>query len=456
MPGACLRVLQGSDPVERRACYTPGVGAVPVYRGRFGPAQAERLLWRAGFGPRSGEAHAVAKLGLDGAVEALLKPAAYAATGPEPTDRGLPIAPNDAFGHDHLWWLDRMVRGNQPLIERMTLLWHDWFATSNQKVASQGLMLNQNATLRARALGSFQDLLLDLTHDPAMLIWLDGFKNTNRAPNENYGRELMELFTLGWSNGYTETDVREQARSLTGWRATGGATPRTASFQFVPQLHDAGAKTVFGHTGNYDWQDSCRLCLQHPNHPAYFVQKLWSYFVPTAPDRTTASALASMYATNYAVEPVVRAILRHPAFHEGPRMVTPPVVYTAGLLRMLGRGVDGNIWTQLALQSGQRLFYPPDVSGWDYTRWLDTATFRARWFIAAKALASVPSGAAAPAKPSALLARAVHLLGDVSLTAKTRHALLSFASPALRTASSSNVEISLRQLVAVSPEMNAA
>ena len=124
-------------------------------------------------------------------------------------------------GHDHLWWLDRMVRSNQPLIERMTLLWHDWFATSVADVDSQALMLQQNGLFRSGALGSFHDMLRAVTIDPAMLIWLDGIANRRRRVNENYSRELMELFTLGPDRGaYTETDVREMARALTGWRAT--------------------------------------------------------------------------------------------------------------------------------------------------------------------------------------------------------------------------------------------
>jgi uncharacterized protein (DUF1800 family) len=435
------------------------VAGVPVYAGTFGAQQAERLLWRAGFGPRSGEAVRFAELGLDGAVDSLLNPPAYAAAGAAPTDKGYPIAPADAAGHDHLWWLDRMVRGNQPLVERMTLIWHDWFATSLQKVASQELMLNQNQTLRTNALGSFQDLLTNVTSDPAMLVWLDGIRNTNRAPNENYGRELMELFTLGWSNGYTETDVREQARALTGWRLTAGKqAAQPSDFTYVDRLHDAGSKTIFGKSGNFNWQDSCRLCLQHPKHATYFVQKLWGYFVGAPLDAKTQASLVALYANGYQVKPVVRAILRHPALYTGPRMVKQPVVYTAGLLRALGHGVDGNVWTQLDQQSGQRLFYPPDVAGWDYTRWLDTATFRARWFVAATALAPlrVAEQGGQQQKPATLLARATHLLGDLSLTQKTRHALLSFAGAAVKVASPGAVENALRQLVAVSPDFHTA
>jgi uncharacterized protein (DUF1800 family) len=427
-----------------------------MYTGPFRAAQAERLLWRAGFGPRPGEARTLAQLGLAGAVDTLLNPPDYTAAGPAPTDRGFPIAPSDAFGHDHLWWLDRMVRGNQPLVERMTLVWHDWFATSNQKVGSQALMLNQNQTLRAGALGSFEALLSSVTRDPAMLLWLDGVKNTSRAPNENYGRELMELFTLGASNGYTETDVREQARALTGWRslaAKQGAQP--SDFFFQRQAHDAGAKTIFGRTGPFDWQDSCRLCVTHPDHAGFFVHKLWSYFVPAAPDATTVAGLAALYRKGFAVKPVVAAILQHPALYADARMVKPPVVYTAGLLRALGRGVAGVLWTRLDDQSGQRLFYPPDVAGWDGTRWLDTATFRGRWFLAANALAPfrLDERTGPRLEPASLLDRATHLLGGPVLSPTTRHALLSFTRAALAQANSAVVENSLRQLVAVSPDL---
>jgi uncharacterized protein (DUF1800 family) len=359
-----------------------------------------------------------------------------------------------------------MVRGNQPLIERMTLIWHDWFATSNQKVASQSLMLGQNQLLRDGALGSFSDLLVNVTKDPAMLLWLDGVKNTNRAPNENYGREMMELFTLGASNGYTETDVREQARALTGWHAdfVRGAAP--SNFNFVAQLHDSRAKTVFGKSGNFDWRDSCRLCVQHPNHAAYFVQKLWSYFIPTPPSKSTAASLAALYTNGYAVKPVVSAILRHPDLYAGQRMVKQPVVYTAGLLRVLGRAVDGNVWTQLDLQSGQRLFWPPDVAGWDMSRWLDTATFRARWDIAGYAIRPrvlKEDAKHVPHKADELLARARHLLGEPTLSGQTEAVLKHFAKRSMADAHDRwkkqsyppLIENALRQLLATAPDLQA-
>src|SRR5580765_6619704 len=173
------------------------MSAVPVYTGPFGKEQAERLLWRAGFGARAGEAEKLSKLGLAKAVKSLTQPASVQLVGPEPRDsKGRPLAPNDAFGHDHLWWLDRMVRTSAPLTERMTLVWHSWFATSNQGVGSQKLMLDQNELFRQNALGSFADMLVSVTADPAMLLWLNGNQNVKNKPNENYSRELMELFTL--------------------------------------------------------------------------------------------------------------------------------------------------------------------------------------------------------------------------------------------------------------------
>src|SRR5258708_7029559 len=179
-----------------------GAVGAPVYSGRFGVPEAERLLWRAGFGPRHGEAEALAKLGLHGAVRSLVYPGREHFVGPPPhDDKGPALAPADAWGHDHCWWLDRMVRTSRPLVERMALVWHDWFATSNEGVGSQALMLGQNELFRRHGLGSFSQLLVEVTQDPAMLEWLNGTENRKGSPNENYAREMMELFTLGANRG---------------------------------------------------------------------------------------------------------------------------------------------------------------------------------------------------------------------------------------------------------------
>jgi uncharacterized protein (DUF1800 family) len=427
------------------------VSDVPFYRGPFGKPQAERLLWRAGFGARPGEAEALARRGLDAAVHSLTRPGPMQLVGPEPKDdRGLPLAPADAFGHDHLWWIDRMVRTTTPLVERMALIWHDWFATSNSSVASQRLMLQQNELFRSNALGSFDTLLKAVTTDPAMLIWLSGNQNVKGRANENYARELMELFTLGADRGaYTETDVREQARALTGWRGS-----QAIAFRFDQTQHDTGAKTVFNQTGNYDWQDACRLCLAHPLHPSYFVTRMWSYFVPAPPDQATIDGLVQVYKGRQ-IRPVVEAILKHPVFHTGPRMVKPAVVYNAGLLRTISRGVDTAQWWQLDQSAGMRLFYPPDVAGWRNHRPLDTGTYRARWFIAAL-VQGAAQPADAPSDPTKLLERALGFWGSPTLSAPTRTSLTEFARKQLAHHRAAMVETALRRLVATSPDLHTA
>ena len=442
---------------------------VPVYRGKFDMPQAERLLWRAGFGPRPGEAEALAKLGLHAAVHSLLYPGRERLVGPKPHDaKGRPLAPADAWGHDHCWWLDRMVRTSRPLAERMTLVWHDWFATSNDGVGNQKLTLRQNELFRGHALGSFEQLLLDVTKDPAMLTWLNGTDNSKDAPNENYAREMMELFTLGADRGaYTERDVREQARSLTGWRNDWKPGVGEYNFHYDRTEHDAGTKRVFRKAGRFDWQAACRLCVSHPLHASFFVRKLWSYFVPTAPDHATQSALESMYRDGRQVRPVVQAILLHPVLYDGQRMMKPPIVHLAGLLRRLDAGITSTDWAWIGQLSGQQLFYPPNVAGWDDSRWLDTATYRGRWIAVQRILqdrkldpAHPPAGE--PGDAQRVLAKALAFWNRPTLSDGTHAALLHFAQTALADAGGQKwkrqqypvlVENALRQLIAVSPDL---
>jgi uncharacterized protein (DUF1800 family) len=353
---------------------------VPVYRGKFTAAQAERLLWRAGFGPRGRDLAKLSKKGLRGAVQSLtrVEPKKARLVGPKPhIEDGLPLAPTDAWGHDLLWWLDRMVRSNQQLSERMALVWHDWFATAD---VDARLQIKQNQLFRRGGLGAFDKLLLNVTKDPAMLIWLSGADNHKWAPNENYARELMELFTLGADAGYSENDVREQARALTGWRYDWDDNVGYVNFRFDPSYHDDGTKKIFGKSGRYDWRDSCQLCLNHPAHDDFFVDKLWSYFIPVKAPRKTRAQLKALYKRKKRnVRPLVEAILMHPLLYEGPRMVKPPIVQIAGMLRARGKGIDTESWTWISENAGQRLFYPPNVAGWDDERWLDTARFSGRW-----------------------------------------------------------------------------
>jgi uncharacterized protein (DUF1800 family) len=359
-----------------------------------------------------------------------------------------------------------MVRTTKPLHERMTLVWHDWFATSRDGVGPARLMLRQNQLFRRSGLGSFHVLLLEVTKDPAMLLWLSGVDNEKAAPNENYARELMELFTLGADRGaYTERDVREQARALTGWRNSWGETLGPYHFRYDAKRHDPGFKRIFGKRGRFDWSDSCRLCVHHRLHPSFFVTKLWGYFIPVPPKAGTKRSLQRLYVrSGYRIEPVVEAILRHPALYTGPRMVKPPGVYTAGLLRGLGRGIDTEAWTWLMSLAGQQLFYPPNVAGWDDSRWLDTATFRARWEIAAYAIRPrmlKDDAKHVPHDPHKLLHRAHAVLGHPTLTSHTEATLTHFAKRAMADAKSDwkkrsyppLIENALRQLLATAPDL---
>jgi uncharacterized protein (DUF1800 family) len=228
-------------------------------------------------------------------------------------------------------------------------------------------------------------------------------------------------------------------------------------------------KTIFKKKGAFTWQASVRLAVTHPAHPSFFVRKLWSYFVPTPADEATQRALESTYVSSgRRVKPVVTAILKHPALYEGPRMVKPPVVYNAGLLRRVGRGIDTTAWTWLGTMAGQRLFEPPNVAGWDDGRWLDTATWRGRWTMASHVLRPYtldPGKDSQPFDAQALLDGALEFWNKPQLGDTTRAALLAFAHAGLADAAKSSwkrkqypvmVQNGLRQLIAVSPDMQTA
>jgi len=300
-----------------------------------------------------------------------------------------------------------------------------------------------------------------------MLLWLNGGDNSKDSPNENYGREMMELFTLGHGSGYTEKDVRNQARALTGFRFD-WTDDGPVNFRYDPSRHDTGVKTIFGQSGQFMWKDSCRLCIDHPAHSSFFVQKLWSYFVPTEADRTTLAGLEAIYKSGYQVAPVVGAILKHPVLIAGPRMVKPPVVHQAGMLRRVGAGITTTDWAWIGGLSGQQLFYPPNVAGWDDTRWLDTATWRGRWWIAQATIdpyALNPGHSKKPPDAKKLIDGAIGFWHEPPLGKPTRDALHTFAHRALVDAKGADwkekqyppmIANALRQLIAVSPELQAA
>jgi hypothetical protein len=463
-----LPVAPSSPPAPSPA-PVPAVGSPPITL-----AQARRLLWRAGFGPTLGQAEALAGQPLEQVVFGLTRPAGAATlSGPEPVnEEGKKLEPEDVWGDDHCWWLDRMVRSDQQLVERMTFIFHDWFANSNEQVDSQRMMLEQNELFRAMCFGSFHDLFLAVTTNPAMLVFLDGIYNEKGNSNENYGREMMELFSLGADRGaYTEDDVREIGRALTGWRAEWTESAGLVNFHYDPAYHDEGQKTIFGQTGNWDYADAVRLCVENPLHASFFVTKLWGYFIPSPPDEATLASLQGLYVgSGYSIRAVIEAILQHPDFYEGPELITPPVVYNAGLLRSIGGPSDNPAWAGVSHSAGQQLFYPPNVSGWDFAAWLDTSTTKARWEIASYVTDKTypnpwpQKGEAEYSKtetPAEALANAYAYWANPLLSAESRQCIAEFAETCLREPLADWEQSSyralrqnaLRMLIATSPDM---
>jgi uncharacterized protein (DUF1800 family) len=329
-------------------------------------------------------------------------------------------------------------------------------------------MLDQNNLFRKNALGSFYDLFLAVTTNPAMLVFLNGIKNNKLGVNENYAREMMELFSLGVDRGaYTQDDVHEMARALTGWRAEWSTELHYHDFRFDPSYQDTGSKTIFGQSYNWNGEDAVRLCVSHPLHPSFFVSKMWGYFIPTAPDKQTLASLERIYTSSrYSIRAVVEAILQHPDFYEGPELVTPPVVYNAGLMRATKRYIDTTVWAPLGAAAGQQLFYPPNVSGWDFSSWLATSTVKARWELANAVTAQdypnpwPPGGCTydSTEDPATAIASAMAYWGNPIISGESWECIANFAENCLSGYKSSSTyrairQNALRMLIAASPDM---
>jgi hypothetical protein len=356
----------------------------------WSPKWAAHLYRRAAFGA-SGEDLAEAEcLGPQGTLELLLRGRPEAVETEETlVDVGRVAASRDDVGELLAgWWLYAMLQGGHPLREKMTLFWHNHFATSITKVANAELMFRQNCLLRAHALGRFGPLLQRVSKDDAMLVWLDSNSNVQGRPNENYARELMELFSLGVGH-YTERDIREAARAFTGWHTDGH------SFRFSARLHDTGAKTVLGQTGNWNGDDVVRIVLAQPAAARFLVRKLFQFFVSesTEPSDAFLEPLADGFRkSDYDIAALVRTMLSSRyfyspyAFHQ---RIKSPVEYVLGAVRAVHQprtdgGAEGSPLPQQALvvrlrAMGQQLFAPPNVKGWPGGRsWLNTATMLER------------------------------------------------------------------------------
>jgi uncharacterized protein (DUF1800 family) len=428
-------------------------------------AHVRRLFWRAGFGATPAEAARWASAGQDATIRYLLD-GPRGLSGAAPRIDGKALDPLNVWSHRALWWLDRMVRTQRPLEEKLTLFWHDHFATGGQDTP---LMLAQNRLLRARALSSFRKLLGGVTRDPAMQLFLSLADSTKWAPNENYARELMELFTLG--GGYTERDIREAARSLTGFRTRWGKNGLQRIW-FDPAAHDAGAKRIFGRRGRFGTEDVLDLVVGHPRHAPFLTRKLWDFFVTEPPDAATARALARTYRRSGGrIAAVVERILRHPALYarlDAPDLVKCPLVYVAGTLRTAGIGVTVDDYGWLLQEMGQLPFDPPSVAGWDWgAAWLTSQSAKAGVSFANVLLAwsdhpplEIAKGSGDVTLPAeSQLERALDAVGRPWISDATRRVLLDLATSFLsnlkpweRQDRADMVQRALRHLILAGPD----
>ncbi len=344
-------------------------------------AQLAHLLRRATFGPRTEEVDAAERAGFDATLDTLLTPPAPDAGAARTPPPAVPESTDKAARRDQvrvatLWWLDRMVQADHQLPEKLTFFWHGHWATSVEKVKFAGLLVNQWQTLRTNATGDFGVMLKAMLRDPALIVWLDGQKNTSKAPNENLARELMELFTLGIGN-YGETDVREGARALTGWQI------QDTRAVLNPKRHDVKEKTILGRTGPFDADGFADILLAQPANAGFLASRMWYRYASGEPIPTgTRDRLAAAYRPARDLKALVRALFTDPEFAKTTgKLVKQPVEWAVGAIRQLGVR-PGELPDQQRRQLltaldalGQVPFQPPSVGGWPAgTAWLTTSS----------------------------------------------------------------------------------
>lgn len=381
--------------------------AAPAAEAALGAQGAKLLLTRAGFAPSDADVSAYANLTHTAAVDRLLAGVRTTAVTAAPgwiderfvAPRELRAMSEEArraelqkqvrMGLDlRGWWLREMVATPSPLTERMTLFWHNHFVSAQPKVRYTQLMYRQNVLLRQHALGSFDQLLHAVAKDPAMLIYLDSATNRRGSPNENFAREVMELFTLG-EGQYGENDIKQAARAFTGW----SIDVDTGEYTFRRFLHDGGEKTVFGKTGNFDGDAVLDIVLSQPAAADFIVRKLWREFVSPQPDEVRVKKIAAGFrSSGWNIANTVRALLLQPEViqrTEDNALVKSPAELMVGLVRQSGGEVVQPAAAAVALAGmGQNLFSPPNVRGWPGgDAWINTQTLLSRKTFLERALA---------------------------------------------------------------------
>ena len=385
---------------------------VPTESDPFDEVKAAHLLNRAGFGGTPDEVARVQKLGPQRAVEWLMDfPDAPAveedAENSSPDLSSIAGSPSDfrayyrqlrgkspdekrqlqqqfmqanrqAIEATTGWWMNRMAFGKYPLQEKLTFFWHGHFTTSAKDERAALLMWRQNELLRQNSAGNFETFARAISRDPAMLDYLNNNENRKAHPNENYARELMELFTLGIGN-YTEDDIKQAARAFTGWGHDG------TDFIYRVNQHDDGIKTFFGRSGNFDGDDIITLILQHPACPRFIAGEMFKFLAYEDVDAGLNEALGQvLYTNHYQLRPLLRTILTSRAFYSPQSvgvLIKSPVQLVVGTIRMLGLQMPPTQALASALnQMGQLPLMPPNVRGWPGGRmWINTSTLFIRY-----------------------------------------------------------------------------
>ena len=393
---------------------------------------AAHLLRRAGFGGTATEVTAAVRDGLTATVERLVD---YEGIDNSALDARLAAAALDLDTTQGIirWWLIRMLYSARPLEERMTFFWHDHFATAISKVNDRGLMLQQNQTLRSLALGNFEEMLVAVSKDPAMLIWLDNARSRKEHPNENYGRELLELFALGIGH-YSEVDVMSAAKAFTGW-----TLDRTRKFMFVDQFHDHTQKDFLGRVGDWNGNDVIRIICEEYASAQLIARKLFEYLAYENAEQSVVDRFADIYvASGNEIRPLVRAILTSDEMYSSRALwtkVKSPVDYLViatrqlGIARDLTRGMGGVLGAQ-----GQTPFNPPDVAGWGSgLEWINSGTLLSRTNFANTLSESFDAVAFSAGEtlttPAAIVDFYLRRLGPIDLPVDARARLAAYISP---------------------------
>jgi len=386
----------------------------PLRARDWNASTARHLLNRAGFGVPSASLDWLTEAGLNDAVDAIVNYDQFRDNGEDPDFLVAYEQYAEAYNRElsreerqrrvqalnrqerqaayrlRFWWLQRMYTTGRPLQEKMALFWHGHFATEDDKVRQSSFNHQLNEIFRQNAVGNFKTLTTEVGKSPSMLIYLDNRNNRKNAPNENWARELMELFTLG-IGAYTEDDIKEAARAFTGWTFN----PLTWEFVFDIRNHDFGAKTFLGRRGLFDGYDIIDILFEQEAVAPFLCRKLWLYFVHEEPNDEIIAGLARTLRENdYEIKPVIAQLFRSQAFYDAAHRASQlksPVVYMLQLFDHLKidlatyAEVDSVVRGVLLIMRllGQDLFNPPNVKGWDGNRaWISSQTLLTRYNVA--------------------------------------------------------------------------